>query len=369
MLDLLAMITVCTFFAYVIQTRTIRYQSTINCIRKDTQAKVIYAVILLWIILFSGLRSRYNDTSTYMIGFQMLDPKSVGFSDLFSSYGGFEVYQKIIKQYISDNPQVLIFVSAVLVGLLYIPFLARHTNHFGETIFLFLIGDYIFSMGGIKQSLAIGIALHAISSYLDKRYIKAIILLLIAMSFHPYAICLVCIVALQDEVWSVKCVLLSAVFVVLFMNLDSLFGLLSAIGKDYSSEDMSSYTINPIRVLVEAVPVAISFLYRKKLNVSQDKYLILGVNMQVISFVFIALGLLFNPIYLGRMATYFSALSCIAIPKMLNVAFKNTKNGRYWTVLYYAFFGVYFLMDMTKIGTISVFYDQFRHISLFSLFQ
>lgn len=368
MLDLLAMITVCTFLTYVIQTRTIRYQSTIECIRKDVQSKVIYIAIFTWIILFSGLRSTYNDTSTYMIGFQMLDPESVGFGDLFSSYGGFEVYQKIIKQYVSDNPQMLIFVSAVLVGLLYIPFLARHSNHFGETIFLFLIGDYIFSMGGIKQSLAIGIALHAISSYFDKRYTKAVILLLIAMAFHPYVICLVCIVALQNEVWSIRCMLLSIVFIVLFMNLDSLFDLLSVIGKDYSSEDMSGYTINPIRVLVEAVPVFISFLYRKKLNASQDKYLILGVNMQVISFVFIALGLFFNPIYLGRMSTYFSALSSIAIPKMLNVAFKNTRNGRYWTVLYYAFFGVYFLMDMTKIGTISVFYDQFRHISIFSLF-
>lgn len=369
MLDLLAMITVCTFLAYVIQTRMIRYQLTFDCIRKDMQSKVIYFVIFVWIVLFSGLRSAYNDTSTYMQGFQLLKPESVGFGDLFSSYGGFEVYQKIIKQYISDNPQMLIFVSAVLVGLLYIPFLVRRTNHFGETIFLFLIGSYIFSMGGIKQSLAIGIALHAISSYLDKRYIKSIILLLIAMTFHPYVICLVCILALQNEVWSIKCVMLSAVFVVLFVNLDSLFGLLSVIGKDYSSEDMTNYTINPIRVLVEAVPVVISFIYRKKLNTCKDKYLTLGVNMQVISFVFIALGLFFNPIYLGRMATYFSALSCIAIPKMLNVSFKNTKNGRYWTVLYYAFFGVYFLMDMTKIGTISVFYDQFRHVSIFSLFQ
>lgn len=369
MLDLLAMITVCTFLAYVIQTRTIRYQSTIGCIRKDVQSKVVYIAIFLLIIFFSGLRSTYNDTSTYMQGFQMLRPESVELSDLFSSYGGFEVYQKIIKQYISDNPQMLIFVSAILVGLLYVPFLVRHSNTFGETIYLFLIGSYIFSMAGIKQALAIGIALYAISSYLDRRYIKAIILLLLAMAFHPYVICLVCIVALRDEVWSIKCVVLSAIFVLLFMNLDSLFGMLSLIGKDYSTEDMASYTINPIRVLVEAVPVVISFLYRKKINASKEKYLILGVNMQIISFVFIALGLFFNPIYLGRMATYFSALSCIAIPKMLYTAFRNTTNGRFLTVLYYAFFGVYFLMDMTKIGAISIFYDQFHHISIFSLFK
>ena len=367
MLDLLAMIIVCTFLAYVVQTRTLRYSSTIECIRKDMQSKVIYIVIFLWTILFSGLRSGYNDTQTYMIGFQVLQPESIGFNDLFTSYGGFEVYQKIIKQFISDNPQMLIFISAILVGLLYLPFLVKHTDNFGGTFFLFLIDSYMFSMAGIKQSLAVGLALHAISSYLEKRYIRAIILLLVAMSMHPYVICLVCIVALRDEVWSLKCVLLSAVFVVLFVNLDSLFGLISIIGKDYSGEDLSNYTINPIRVLVEAVPVMISFVYREKLNISKDKYLILGVNMQVISFVFIALGLFFNPIYLGRMATYFSALSFIAIPKMLSAVFKNTRNGRYWIVLYYAFFGVYFLVDLTKIGSISILYDQFRHIDIFSL--
>lgn len=368
MLDFLSMIIVCTFFAYVIQTRMMRYSSTIECIQMDVQSKVIYIVILLWVMLFAGLRSTYNDTSTYMIGFQMLEPEVVGFDDLFSSYGGFEIYQKIIKQYISNDPQMLIFISSVLVGLLYVPFLVRHTNNFGGTIFLFLIGIYTFSMGGIKQALAIGIALHAIGNYLDRRYIKAIIMLLLAMTLHPYVISLVCIVALQDEVWSVKCIMLSLLFVVLFMNLDSLFDLISLIGKDYSTEDMGSYTINPLRVLVESVPVVMSFLYRKKINECKDRFLILGINMQVISFVFIALGLFFNPIYLGRMSTYFSALSCLAIPRMLNVIFRRKLNGRYCILMYYAVFGVYFLMDMTKIGSISVFYDQFRHVSIFSLF-
>lgn len=48
-------------------------------------------------ILFSGLRTKYNDTGTYMHAFEQLST-DLKFSDLFESYGGFDVYQKIIKK-------------------------------------------------------------------------------------------------------------------------------------------------------------------------------------------------------------------------------------------------------------------------------
>lgn len=368
MLDYLALIGVCTVLAYVIQTRMTRYGSTILCIREDMQSKVVYFCIIISLIMFAGLRTSYNDTSTYMFGFQILSPESVSYGDIFSPYGGFDVYQKLIKQYIGDDPQIFIFVSSIVTTLLYVPFIARHTRRFGESVFLFLIGSYLFSMAGIKQSIAIGIALYAISSYIRKKYIRALFLLLLAMTFHPYIICLVCIVALMKQVWSVKCVLLIILFAVLFLNLDSLFGLLSAIGKDYSMEDMSNYTINPMRVVVQAAPIILSILSRHKLNQSKDPYVILGINMQVIGFAFIALGLFFNPIYLGRMSTYFDALSCIAIPQLLNLTFENYSRKKLWITAYYGFWGLYFLLDMTKLGSISILYDQFRHTSITELF-
>ena len=90
--------------------------------------------------------------------------------------------------------------------------------------------------------------------------------------------------------------------------------------------------------------------------------------MRIISFVFIAMGLFVNPIYFGRMSSYFASLSAIAIPEMLNLVWKENRNGRVYIIGYYIFFFIYFVMDMTKIGSISLFYDQFNHAPISSLF-
>ena len=368
MIDLLVLIILCTVFAYVIQTRTCRYPSVGDGIKKDLQSRIIYLGILIAFMLFAGLRSRYNDTLTYVQGFEMIETNDLSWKSFSEPYGGFDTYQKLIKLYISDNPQVFIFLSSVLTNLLYLVFLTRHTSEYAETIFLYAIGSFIFGMAGIKQAITVGISLYAIEAYLNKKYIKAILILLLAMTFHPYVICLICVPLLNDRIWSIKTLAVIAVCIIAFYNMETVFKLFNLIGKDFSGESFDNYTINPMRVIVESVPIIISAIYKDKLNRSNNKLLCLGINMLIISFVFIAMGLFVNPVYLGRMATYFSCLSAIAIPEMLSICWGKNKGDRIFKWGYYIFFFVYFLMDMTKIGSISIFYDQFRHVPFSSLF-
>ena len=368
MIDLLALIILCTVFAYYVQIRTAPYPSVRFGIKKDLQSKVIFWGILVAFILFAGLRSKYNDTSTYMHGFSIIETNDLSWKSFSEPYGGFDTYQKLIKLYISDNPQVFIFLSSVLTNLLYLVFLTRHTSKYAETVFLYAIGSFTFGMAGIKQAIAVGISLYAIEAYLNKKYIRAILILLLAMTFHPYVICLICVPLLKGRIWSVRTVAVIAVCIIAFYNMETVFKLFSLIGRDYSETSFDDYTINPIRVMVESVPIIISVIYRDKLNRSNNKLLCLGINMRIISFVFIAMGLFVNPIYLGRMATYFGCLSAIAIPEMLSICWGKNKGDRIFKWGYYVFFFAYFLMDMTKIGSISIFYDQFRHVPFSSLF-
>lgn len=368
MIDLLVLIIICTAFAYVIQTRTCRYPSVRVGIKRDIQSKVIFWGILIAIILFAGLRTTYNDTSGYKRLFEVLVTKEIDFSKMEFGYIGFEIFQKLIKIYITENSQMLIFLSAIITSALNLFFIRRNSKFFCGSVFLFLIGGYIFSMAGIKQAIAVGIGIYAIEAYLNKKYIKAMVLLFLAMTFHPYIICLICIPLLKDRIWGGKTIAAIVVCVLSFLNIEVVFRLFSLIGKDYSGLTFDNYTINPFRVLVESVPIIISFIYRNELNKSNNKLLILGINMQIISFVFIAIGLFADPIHLGRMSTYFGCLSVIAIPEMLSICWGKRKDGGVLKLGYYLFFFVYFLMDMTKIGSISIFYDQFNHVALSSLF-
>lgn len=368
MIDLLGLILLSTLFAYVVQSRTYMYNSARDGMKKDLQSKVIYWGLLIAFIVFAGLRRSYNDTITYIQGFDLVDLDNIRLSTILEPYGGFKLYQQLIKNYISNNSQVFLFISAIVTTLLYLSFYTRHTNQYSGMIFLYSIGSYLESMAAIKQTIAIGISLYAVDAYLNKKYVKAILLLLVAMTFHPYIVCLVCVPFLKRKIWDGKTILVIILCVIAFMNMDKVFAMFDVIGRDYSGEVFNDYTINPIRVLVESIPVVISWIYRHELNEKENKLLILGMNMRIISFVFIAMGLFVNPIYFGRMSSYFASLSAIAIPEMLNLVWKENRNGRVYIIGYYIFFFIYFVMDMTKIGSISLFYDQFNHAPISSLF-
>lgn len=362
MYDLLLLIAACTLLAYFIETGVTQYETVHLGIKKNYSYRFLYIIIFTALFCFSGLRTTYNDTGDYLYTFNNFSIEEFQLENFFDSYGGFNLYQFLIKKFICNNVYVYFFITAIVINVLYISFITKHSKNFCASIFLYITGFYMFSMAGLKQAIAIAIALYAIEAYFNKKYLKAVVLLLLSMTFHPYIVCLVSIVLLTRQTWNGKTIFVLAVVVFAFMNLELVFGIFDTIGKDYSGSTLDDYTINPIRVLVEAVPIVISFIYRRIINATNDKWLILGINMQIVSFVFIFLGLFMNPIYLGRMSTYFTMLSAVAIPKMLKVAFPQKGNAI--RIGYYIFSFTYFIMDLTKIGSVSLSYDRFNHISI-----
>ena len=369
MLNLLLLFILNIMLACVIQSRTKSYANGAVGICRDTQSMLCYIVIVCAFILFSGLRTTYNDTTGYMGLFDFLVDDKLSWQEFFESYGGFETFQSFIKKHISTDPQSLIFLSAILCNLLYLPFILKHSKHFSESVFCFCIDDFIFLMAGIKQAIAIGIALYAVSAYLNKKYFKSILLLLFAMSFHPYIICLAVVPFLTKKIWNLRICLVILVCFFLFLNMEIVFGFFDMIGNDYRDSDLRNYTINPFRVLVEAIPILISFVYRNKINKNSSVLLKLGINMRIISFVFLFMALFVNPIYPGRMSTYFSMLSAVAIPEMLHICWDDEANGKVYKIIYYTIFLVYLMLDMTKLGTFSFNQDYFNHTSFGSIFS
>lgn len=365
MIRLLIMILICTVLSHTIQLRPELAREYGRGTKPSY--KIILFGIIVYLILFAGLRTRYNDTTTYIRLFAYSTQSSLSGSIL--NYGGFEVYQYVIKRLVSSNPQVFLFITAVITSTLYVHFIDKYSDHFAESMFLFLIGPYLSTMAGIKQALATAIVLYAIPAYFKKRYAKAVLTTLIAMAFHPYVICLGCIVFLDKLSWDKRTIAISALFALAFMNLERLLGVIDNIGKDYSesiSYIFDSYTIHPMRVIVEAVPVFLSYRYRSRINESGDRWLIAGVNLQTIGFVFIFLGLFFNPIYLGRLHMYFTIISMITIPKLLEAIWGKSSSMK---GLYYMFMFAYFMADMTKLGAAPLTFDPFGHTSIMSLIK
>lgn len=366
MLDLFIMIGFCFFLAHLIEARSVGYESVREAAKIDWSVKILYFILILVLILFSGLRTTYNDTETYMQAFQYVDINNFTVAAIFESYGGFAFFQFVLKKYVSENPQVLILASSIFVNFIFVRFYAKYSKCFGLTIFSYLIlGPYVFSMAGIKQIMAMSLSLFAIENLLKKHYFKFFIWILIAMTFHPYIICLAITPLFTENVWNKKMIVFLCVAVVGVANLDTLLNFAGMIGKEYSIEEMTSYTVNPMRVVVEIIPVIFSWVGRRKINSKNDKILYLGINMMIIAAFMISLGLLYNPIYFGRIGTYFSILNAIVIPMMLNVIYYRDVNREMYILAYYVFYCIYFILDLTKLGSISISYDLFHHMKIF----
>lgn len=366
MIDLFILVAFCFLLGNHISVMSNEYSSVQVARRKNIVVKFEYFILLLVLILFSGLRTTYNDTQTYMRAFTLVDASKINFSLLFESYGGFELFQIILKKFISEDPQILIFVSSIITNTIYLWFFSKHSKHFGITILsYFILVPYVFSMAGIKQILAMSFCLFAIDNLLKGENVKFTLWILFAMTFHPYIICMFLLPVLSKSILNRKMYIYITIIIIAISNLDFLLNFVGIIGKEYDSTEFVNNTINPMRVVIELIPIVFIFNYRTRLRNENEKLLNLGINMVFLSFIFICVGLFFNPIYFGRISTYFSTINAITIPNMLCVIWRNLSSLKTNVLIYYAVFIAYFVLDLTKLGSISIFYDLFNHLGLF----
>ena len=355
------------FISQLINNRARLYTNIHDCISKDGIAKILYFLMILVLVLFSGLRTGYTDTPVYMdIFVYEVRPLDSNFLfKLFSSYGGWEFFNSAIKTFIGDNPHTIIVLSSLFYVVLSLSFIRRFSYDFTMTVFMFTISSYVLEMNGIKQMLAISIALFSIYGILNKKIISSIILMLISMSFHPYVIIMYIAIILKDKVLDRKTVLFSLVIILFYLfGMDIVYSLFSVVGKDYSD----LYTLNTInigRVIFEFIPIVLIIMNRRKINALNDKVLNVMCNLQVVSYMFLLIAIGFNPVMSGRMQMYFSMFSFILIPKLLSLTFPKDILGRF---MMYGLFFVYCILDLTKLGAYSFFLNRFHQTSIFNAF-
>ena len=366
MINLFILMIFCFLLANQISIMSRGYSSVLVARKKSMAVKIGYFILLLALILFSGLRTTYNDTSTYMHAYRLVDVSKFNLLMLFEPYGGFELFQIILKKFISGNPQILILVSSIITNVIYVCFFSKYSKNFGLTILsYFVLGPYVFSMAGIKQILAMSFCLFAIDNLLKERKVKFVLWILFAMTFHPYIVCMLILPIFKNGIMNQKLIIYTFFIIIAVSNIDLLLSFVGIIGKDYNSAEFLSSTINPLRVIVEFIPIVFIFFYRSRLKKVNNKLFNLGINMAIYNVIFLSMGLFFNPIYFGRIATYFSTINAIIIPYLLCVIWRDLESSKTNVLIYYSVFIAYFVLDLTKLGLISIFTDLFNQICFF----
>ena len=290
-------------------------------------AYILLAVIL---ILFTGLRTGYNDTMNYFNGFRNAPELAEWISDKenWNPFKNplFSFYQSFLKTY-TNNPQLLIFSLSMLNQICLLRFFKRYSTHFTFSIFIyFTLGTFVFSLAALKQITAMAICTLAFPYLEVKKWGRYFFLILIATLMHTYAMAFAAIPLFRARPWSLFTFVFITVVAAVMMNFETAITAFmeqaNDLGKNLADyEVFDDATINVFRLTVYAVPPLLSFFFQKWVLRDCSRMDHVMVHMGIISFAFMCMGTQAGANMFGRMGNYFELGTICCLPWMLEKTF------------------------------------------------
>lgn len=287
-----------------------------------------YTIMAVIMILFVGLRTRYNDTTTYRQGYEMMKPVDSVIDAVtdwsLGSNPGFNLVNSILRTLGVSTQSFLLIYAAVTNGI-YLWFLRKYTNNIWLTVFLFItFAGYIFTMAAIKQCVSVAFCLLGMDQLLDRRcdkpYIRFVLWVLIASLFHPYALMFLIVPYLMFRPWSKETyqtlVLFGVIGITLQLLLGTIVDITTMLGEEYNIESFSGEGVNPFRLAVCAVPALISFVARHhiaQMDEKRERKFFLFTNLSILNAEIMFVALFGTANYFARLANYFLIFQALSL--------------------------------------------------------
>lgn len=327
----------------------------------------IVILLIVYLSLFAGLRTGYNDTYTYMSGYKAMQPFPdilTGFSWKLGDNPGFLLLNSLMKMAGFSAQSFVLFYSTVFV-VSAVSFLKRYSTSFTLSMFLFVCAHgYLFSMAAMKQCASVAIGLWAIVYMLKRRWIPFVAIILLASTFHPYILLFLFIPLLRFRPWSLRTSILLVLTLLAGLTLPNIIGTIidtaSLLGDGYNAEEFIGEGVNVFRVLVASVPVVLAFLFRRNIGGTASagrEYLFINSSFIYACIMFV--GLFGTANYFGRLANYFVLFPAIALPILVNSL--SMRDRRLLTVMMVVCYLAYFYYGNGINGS---FANEFTRITL-----
>lgn len=333
-------------------------------IKKD---KIFYVIMSLSMVAFVGLRTWYNDTVTYLHHYNNININESILEKIDWSLGenpGFELVNVFLKKNnVSDQTFLMMF--ALFTICIYLWFIRKYSSNIWLSVFLFFsMGCYTFTMAAIKQTTAVAICLIAVDKAINRKWMLFIFGIIIAATFHPYALMYLIIPFFCFKPWSQKTNYMLIIFAVIGVSLQKLLGsivnLTQLMGEEYSLDTLNGAGVNIFRVMVVWAPIFLSFLAKDSISKYMDKENSLWLNLSMINAEIMFVALFGTANYFARLANYFLIFQTISLPYLLKYFNKKTRKLLIGIII------VAYLLYFIYANLINQpFDDQFNKISLF----
>ena len=314
--------------------------------------KFLFFLVVAILVLVAGLRSGIGDTGTYRDLFERTDANFIGYLKQAGELTefGFWISMAFIKQFISNDSQVFIFIYALITIVLITWRLYKEAEPLDLSMYLFItMGCYLVVMNGMRQYLAAALLFAAFPLIQQRKWHIYIPIVLLASTIHTSAIIFVPLYfILNAKPWGTVTYGLIIMGVFLYVTYGTTGPMIANILNETQYGHYSEALIskeggaNIIRAAVAIVPLLLSYFCKNRIA-KNEKYGGIVVNASVLYFIF---TLLANKYWIyARFNIYFNLFAIILTCYDLKYAF--TKSSRELVyVLCILLFGVYYYYEM-----------------------
>lgn len=333
---------------------SVKQEETV-CGKKEYRWRPVWAVVtVLPLVWMCSQRGGIMDTGAYLEGYKDM-PRAFG--GIISYIGtvkkdkGFYFLSAVIKCIVGNRSVVYLFIIAALqAGMLFYVY-RKYSSRYLVSFFLFIAStDYIsWLFNGIRQFLAVTITFIGIKFILDKKYAKAIILILIASLMHQSALLVIPFIFIaQGKAWNKKTLLFMVAVIVIVAGIGQFTNVLDSMLAETQYKnvvsDWQSWNdngTNALRVLVYAVPSVLSLIGLRFIRNEDDKVINLCTNMSIVSVGFYIVSMFTSGIFIGRLPIYFSLYSYILLPWEIDHMFTKRSARLIYVVMVVGYLGFY----------------------------
>ena len=274
---------------------------------------------------------------------------------------GFTLFAKIASWLFGGKDGAVTILSAIVTVALFIFTIAKHSESFTMSVFLFVfIGCFTGMFNGVRQYLATGILFAGFHYVVNKKLIKWLIVVLIASTVHITAILMFFVYFICNLKCDWKLILLYFILaVVLLFAYEPLFDLIGNLKQeeiDTSYEYMNS-SVNIFRILVQCAPIVLFlFVDRSKLNSDKEARFLFNICLFNGALAIAAM----NSPYLARFWIYTSCFQVLMYPKVLNKISGNDKI--IFTIIIIACYVVFWAYEIMNSPALSTFRWIFNYL-------
>lgn len=289
---------------------------------------------VLPLVYFASVRGGVADTALYIEEYGKMPSQLSGLSQYIETVTkdqGFYYASALIKCLIGNRVTLYLFIIAAIQCFLIFRIFRKYTPAFVTAFFLFIASTDFFSwiFNGMRQFTAVAITVACFPFILKKKYIPAIIGVLIASLFHQSALLVIpFIFIVQGKAWNKKTIFFIAASVAAVLFIDRFTDILDTMLAETQYKnvvsDWESWNddgTNALRVLVYSVPALLSLVGIRYVRHADDPVINICVNMSIVSMGLYIISMFTSGIFIGRLPIYFSLYGYILLPWLIKHMF------------------------------------------------